>query len=80
MAPLLFGFEGQYDPNAPISIKELKEKFENLGFQAKKCTQLARYLVENNSQFLQQNGANQSGEVLFNENLTAETQAVLVSL
>ena len=77
MAPLLFGFEGQYDPNAPISIKELKDKFENLDLQAKKSTQLARYLVENNSQF---QSVNQSGEILYNENLTAETQAVLVAL
>ena len=32
MAPLLFGFEGTYDPNAQISIVELRDKFENLGF------------------------------------------------
>ena len=76
MAPLLFGFEGSYDPTEQISIKDIKAKFEDLGIQTKKAVQLARYLVENN----QHQNQNQSGEVLYNENLTAETQIILISL
>ena len=71
---MLFGFEGSYDPSAQISIRELIEKFTDFGLQAKKCIQLARYLVESN----QDPSPNTSGEVLYNENLSAETQAVLV--
>lgn len=48
MAPILFGLEGSYEPYAQISIKELRTKFENLGFSTKKSILLARYLIENN--------------------------------
>ena len=64
MAPILFGLEGSYEPYAQISIKELRSKFENLGFSTKKSILLARYLIENNKNQNQ----NQSGEVIYNEN------------
>ena len=40
-----------------MTINELRQKFEGLGVQSKKSTQLARYLIEPPS----------SGEIIFNE-------------
>ena len=54
MAPLLFDAQ---DSDAEISINELRSKFEGLGVQSKKSSQLARYLIEPPS----------SGEIIFNE-------------
>ena len=45
MAPLLFD-TNNFDPEAEITINDLKGKFEALGLQSKKSTQLARYLIE----------------------------------
>ena len=56
MAPLLFD-EQRYDPDSEVTINELRQKFEGLGVQSKKSTQLARYLIEPPS----------SGEIIFNE-------------
>lgn len=56
MAPLLFD-EQRYDPDAEVTINELRQKFEGLGVQSKKSTQLARYLIEPPS----------TGEIIFNE-------------
>ena len=69
IAPLLFD-EGQYDPDSYISIQELHEKFENLGIQAKKSLQVARFLVEPVS----------DEEYIVNENMKAESQEVLSKL
>ena len=60
MAPLFFDTKN-FDPEAEITINDLKNKFEALGLQSKKSTQLARYLIEPPSQ----------GEIIFNESLKA---------
>ena len=56
MAPLLFD-EQRYDSDAEVTINELRQKFEGLGLNSKKSTQLARFLIEPPSQ----------GEIIFNE-------------
>ena len=60
MAPLFFD-TNNFDPDAEITINDLRGKFEGLGLQSKKSTQLARYLIEPPSQ----------GEIIFNESLKA---------
>ena len=45
MAPLFFD-TNNFDPEAEITINDLRGKFEALGLQSKKSTQLARYLIE----------------------------------
>lgn len=69
MAPLLFE-EGTFQPDQDISIAELKVKFEGLGIQTKKSTQLARYLIELPTQ----------GEIIFNDQLKAQSRDVVDKL
>ena len=45
MAPLFFDTKN-FDPEEEITINDLKLKFEALGLQSKKSTQLARFLIE----------------------------------
>lgn len=59
--------EEEIDLDQEISIYELRLKFESLGLQSKKSTQLARYLVEPPSQ----------GEIIANDNLKALNREVL---
>ena len=69
MAPLLFGDQGFKD-DAQISINELRQKFENLGVQVKKSTQLSRFLIEQPSQ----------GEIIYNEDLRITCNEVVTKL
>lgn len=68
MSPLIFGDE--YEPEAELSIIELRQRIENLGVPTKKSTQLARYLVE----------APHQTEMVFNENAKASCAHVLDTL
>lgn len=69
MAPLLFEEDG-FEVDAEISINELRQKFENLGVQSKKSTQLSRFLIEPPSQ----------GEIIYNENCKASCEEVVTKL
>ena len=69
MAPLLFEEDG-FEADAEISINELRQKFENLGVQSKKSTQLSRFLIEPPSQ----------GEIIYNENCKASCEEVVTKL
>ena len=74
MAPILFGDDDSYEPGSQISIKELRSKFEILGFSTKKSIMLGRYLVEMNQNL------NKSAEIIYNENTMTHVQNVLISL
>ena len=69
MAPLLFEEDG-FEADAEITINKLRQKFENLGVQAKKSTQLSRFLIEAPSQ----------GEIIYNENCKATCEEVVTKL
>ena len=68
MELLIFGQETNTDEM--ISIAELRQNFESLGMANKKANLIARYLIEIPGQ----------GDLIFNENLTANIADVLDSM
>ena len=68
MELLIFGQETNTDEM--ISIADLRQYFESLGFANKKANLIARYLIEIPGQ----------GDLIFNENLTANIADVLDSM
>ena len=68
MELLIFGQETNTDEM--ISIAELRQYFESLGMANKKANLIARYLIEIPGQ----------GDLIFNENLTANIADVLDSM
>ena len=70
LVPLLYE-EGEFTLETSVSIAKLRQKFEALGIQNKKATQLARYLLEN---------AEPGSDIAFNENLTGSAPEALNKL
>ena len=69
MAMLLFGQDNS-NSDEMISISDLRQLLESLGLTNKKANLVARYLVEIPGQ----------GDLIFNENLTANVSDVLDSM